>query len=398
MTAGGDEDHVFDAAAAEGGGVESGFHGEEFVFENLAAAVVEEDGLVDFEANAVSGAVAHERKGGVVFGVAADQGESVFFKNGGGGEMHRFTGCAGFECEASGGFSLANGRVHFESFVGRGTVDDGAGHVAIVAGGVVHGEDVNDGGESGFERAGAVVVAVGDVRCGGDDGAVRVRVVPLEEKGGDHGAEPLGSENGSFVMEDAFRVRSGVCDGPTGVGHGFAGDFLGVAKVLDFFGIFDATIEDAKVGGVVDGDAGFLNEVYIKVGKRAVDRDGGLPGLTETLGRGLGEGGVPVAGEAAIGRKVGGAGDAIGADGFAGAVHLDIADKVGRGAIGEVDRDRGVANKEAAAMEEGGVGGGVTGEDGGSFGCHVAEENAGILNDGPGRSNFEWKLLAVLWD
>ena len=169
-----DEDHVFDPASAEGGGVETRFDGEEFVLENLASAVVEENGLVDFEADAVAGAVAHEGEALIVFGIAADQGETVCFEDVGGGKMNGFAGGSGFEGRTSGGLGFANGGMNFKRFRGWSAMDDGAGHVSIVTGAVVHGEDVDNGWDFGSERTGAVVMTIGDVGGGRHDRAVRV--------------------------------------------------------------------------------------------------------------------------------------------------------------------------------------------------------------------------------
>jgi len=169
-----DEDHVFDPASAEGGGVETRFDGEEFVLENLASAVVEENGLVDFEADAVAGAVAHEGEALIVFGIAADEGETVCFEDVGGGKMNGFAGGSGFEGRTSGGLGFANGGMNFKRFRGWSAMDDGAGHVSIVTGAVVHGEDIDNGWDFGSERTGAVVMTIGDVGGGRHDRAVRV--------------------------------------------------------------------------------------------------------------------------------------------------------------------------------------------------------------------------------
>ena len=129
------------------------------------------------------------------------------------------------------------------------------------------------------------------------------------------------------MLKEAFFVRRGTGDGLAGVSHGLTGDFLGKAKIFDFPGVFDATFKNAKIGGVVDGNAGFLNEVCVKVWERPVDGDGGFAGLTQTLCGGLGEGGVTVAGESAFRSEVCGAGDRVRQDSLAGTVHLDVANK-----------------------------------------------------------------------
>jgi hypothetical protein len=84
---------------------------------------------------------------------------------------------------------------------------------------------------------------------------------------GEKQGSSLGCEDGSSVLENTFLVWSSAGDGAAGMGHGFLGDLLS---------IFNATVEGAEV---VDRDPGFLYEVGLKVGWRAVDCDDGFPGL-----------------------------------------------------------------------------------------------------------------------
>ena len=140
----GDGDHVFDAQAADGFGVETGFDGEDIADDEFGGVVVEQWWFVDIEPDAVPCAVGH---GGVcvwvgVFGDA--EGIAVGGDDFDGGFVDIFAGGSGFGGGLCGGFCFEYGFVHFGELVWDIAVADGAGAVAVVAGGADVWEDVND--------------------------------------------------------------------------------------------------------------------------------------------------------------------------------------------------------------------------------------------------------------
>ncbi len=115
---------------------------------------------MDIEPDAVPCAVGH---GGVcvwigVFGDA--EGVAVGCDDFDGCFVDIFAGRAGFGSLLSSGFGFIDGGVHLGELVGDVSVADGAGAVAVVAGGADVWEDIDDDGLGGVEDAGASVVAV----------------------------------------------------------------------------------------------------------------------------------------------------------------------------------------------------------------------------------------------
>ena len=66
--------------------------------------------------------------------------------------------------------SGADGRDQGALSIGGGATEEGAGHVAVVAGGGDAGKDVNDDEFVGSERAGAALVRVAGLVAAGGDG------------------------------------------------------------------------------------------------------------------------------------------------------------------------------------------------------------------------------------
>lgn len=150
--------------------------------------------------------------------------------------------------------------------------------------------------------------------------------------------------------------------------HAVFGDLLGVAEVVEFFGVLCAAVHDAQVWVAGDLDACFGDGVAVDCGEGAIDGDGGDVFLDETLGDGLGGFEFAVAGLPVFGFEIFWADDFVGAGGFFGAVHFDVSDheEAVRLAFGwQNDECGGVAYCEADLVVEGEVGHGGAGEDDG---------------------------------
>ncbi len=277
-------------------------------------------------------------------------------------------GDAWFDRVFCGGFGFEDSGVHFDDFVGDVVVDDAAGAVAVVVGGFDVGKEFDDDGLSCKQRALSSFVAVGSGWASGDDGAVGRGGVVFEEPDVDEAEHAFTGEG--FVVEEELTCFVGGCigDGFTGHFHAAFGDGLGVAEVVEFFGVFRTAIHDAEVWIAVDGDACFGDVVAVDRGEGAVDGDGFDSFLKETLSDGLGGFEFAVAGLPVFGFEVFWADDLVGAGGFFGAFDFDVSDHeeaVGLTFGWENDQGGGVAYSEADLVVEREVGHGGAGEDDG---------------------------------
>lgn len=292
----GDDEHVFDADASDGFAVKTGFDGDDIAFDEGWASNIEERGFVDIETDAVAGAVGH-RAGGVrsalrwkthSVAIGFDDLDCLCVDRiGGDTRPGRFL---------SGGLCFKNSRVHLGDFVGDVAVDDAAGAVAVVVGRVDVGEEIDDDGLTCIERPVSTVVAIGTDRTAGDDRAVGGRSAVFEEPDIDHPEHAFGGEWGSVVHELAVRVGGRIGDGLARHAHAALGDCLGVAQVVEFLGVFGASVEDAEVRVAVDGDPCFGDVVGIDRGEGAIDGDAFDAFLDQALGDGLGRFEFAVAG------------------------------------------------------------------------------------------------------
>ena len=182
-------------------------------------------------------------------------------------------------------------------------------------------------------------------------------------------AEPLGRKRLALVEQHAVAAGLRAGDRLAGPRHDLLGHALGLADGGDFFVVLGSPGENAQVGIAGDLDARAADEIDIEQRQRAVADDLPHARAPQTFGRGLGVGRFAVAGEPALGREVGGAGDLIDAGVPAGPLHLDVAEDQHRlpppVGLRQVEEDHRVEHGEADAVVERGVGVRCAGHDGG---------------------------------
>lgn len=285
----GDQGEIFEADAADFGVVEAGFDGDHVAGgEAVGGGGAEAGAFVDFEADAVAGAVeeaAHAAlfTGGFEAAVAEDAfdggvdfgSEAVLAE----GEQGEFLG-------------FDDGGVHGANAFAGAAADDGSGDIAVVAGALGSGEDVDDDGLVGGEGAVAAFVGVAALAAAGDDG-VRGVASGLEDGGGDDTAETFGGEEG--VVEDELLVLAdaGPAEGVDTFGKADFGHDQRGADLLHFVGGFDGACgEEGAVAkfdfdaaaaqgfgeseGETFGDGDFLDSMVTEDGAEDVDEGGGF--------------------------------------------------------------------------------------------------------------------------
>ncbi len=124
---------------------------------------------MDIESDPVPCAVGHGGVGVWVGFFGDAEGVAMILDDIDGGFVDIFAGGSGFGCALGCRFGFEDGGVHLGELVGDLAMADGAGAVAVVAGGTDVGEEVDDDGLGGVEDAGASMVAIAADGPAGDD-------------------------------------------------------------------------------------------------------------------------------------------------------------------------------------------------------------------------------------
>ncbi len=172
----------------------------------------------------------------------------------------------------------------------------------------------------------------------------------------------------ALVDERARRIRARTGDGSACHLHALLGEFLCISEVLDFLGVFGATIEDSKVWVAFDADSRFGDVVRVDGGEGAVSGDRCDFVLPETLCNGLRRLELAIARLPVGGGVVLRADHSIGACMLSGSTHFDVTDDQqafhSSVCLWELAQCGGIPDRKADLVVEREVGLRTPGEDG----------------------------------
>lgn len=186
----GDENDVFESDASDLGVIEAGFDGDDVTGpEGVVGAPVEAGGFMDFEADAVAGAMEES----LHVSVAAARFEAGFPKGFFGREMNLGATNAIAEVVHGGGLGTGHRGVHGSDMFRGPPANDRPCDIPEVAGALGSGKDIDDDRFIGPEFTVSALVGVAALAAAGDDGVGGV-AARLEDGGIDDGAESFGGE------------------------------------------------------------------------------------------------------------------------------------------------------------------------------------------------------------